>query len=55
MEALQFLQNNWFEIVTAITYVVTGASIITKFTKNTWDDKIVGKILNFLALVPKPK
>jgi hypothetical protein len=53
MNYLEWLQTNWVDILTAVSFIISGASIITKFTKNTLDDKIVGKILNLLALVPK--
>jgi hypothetical protein len=52
-ENMEWLQANWFDVVTAASFIISGASIITKFTKNTMDDKVVGKILSFLALVPK--
>lgn len=50
---MEWLKTNWVDVVTVITYIVTAASIITKFTKNTYDDKMIGKLLNFLALIPR--
>lgn len=50
---MEFLRLHWFDLLTAVTYIVTAASIITKFTKTESDDHIVAKILNFLAMVPK--
>ena len=51
--AISFVTTNWQEILLAVTSIVTGASIIVKFTPNTTDDKIVGKILNILSLAKK--
>lgn len=50
---MEWMQLHWLDVVTAASFIVTGASIITKFTKNTLDDKIIGKIVKFLALLPK--
>jgi Co/Zn/Cd efflux system component len=50
---MEFLKANWVDVLNIVCYIVTAASIITKFTKNTWDDAIISKILRILALVPK--
>jgi len=52
-ENMEWLQLHWFDVLTAASFIVSGASVITKLTPNTMDDKIVGKILSFLALIPK--
>lgn len=46
---------NWKDLLLAFTSIVTAASIISKFTKNVLDDKIVNAILRFLAMIPKAK
>ncbi len=35
--------------------VVVAASAVVKFTPNKWDDKWHGRLLNLLALNPKPE
>ncbi len=50
---MNWLTENWMDVVNVVAYVIAAASIVTKFTANKLDDKIVGKILNFLALIPK--
>lgn len=46
---------NWKELLLAFTSIVTAASIISKFTKTVWDDKITAAILRFVAMIPKAK
>ncbi len=47
------------EILTIIAYIIAAASIVVKATPSTKDDKILGKIKNFIskfvALNPKIK
>lgn len=53
---------NWFiwllenpqQVWLIIAQVIAVASVIVKVTPNSWDDNILSKILQFLALVKKP-
>lgn len=49
-----FAGNNWKDVLLAVTSVVTIFSVVAKFTKNTWDDSLSGKLLRLLSLAPKP-
>lgn len=52
MEAFEFIQNNWAGIMTGLTSIVGGFSIIATITPNQADNKIVdylARIVNFLG------
>lgn len=49
---MDWLVANWKDLLLAFTSLVTAASIISKFTKNVWDDKIFAAILRFIAFIP---
>lgn len=53
METIVWVKNNWADVLTIITYTVTIASIVVKFTANTIDDNIVMRFLKVLSLAPK--
>ena len=49
---MEWIQTNWGQIITIVTYVLSAATVITAMTKSKSDDKVVGfikKILNVLA------
>ena len=48
---MDFLLNNWQELVLAFTSIVTGASIIVKLTPTESDDKVVNTILRVLQAI----
>ena len=50
---MDFIQQNWVDVWTVITSIVTIASIIAKFTPNKWDDSAVARTINFFALNKK--
>ena len=45
---MEWLLENWDNILLGITSIVTGASIIAKLTPTQTDDEIIGKILRFI-------
>ncbi len=53
MDNVQWVKDHWLDIVNVLTYTVTAASIIVKYTANTIDDNIVTKLLKALSLAPK--
>ena len=44
---------DWTAIVTALLAILGGASVIAKMTPTTWDDKIIGKLINLIGLAKK--
>ena len=48
-ETINFIQNHYDELLAIIGGVVSIASIIVKLTKTDKDNKILEKIINFLA------
>ena len=48
---MEWLANNWTDILLAITSIISGASIIVKMTPTTKDDVILAKIVKFLEIV----
>ena len=49
---MDWFLNNWSELITGATYLLSAATVITAMTKSTSDDKVVNsikKILNVLA------
>lgn len=53
MDNIQWVKDHWVDIVNVLTYTVTAASIIVKYTHNTIDDNIMTKLLKILSLAPK--
>ena len=49
MEVLTFIQNHYDELLAIIGGVVSIATIIVKLTPTDKDNKILEKIINFLA------
>ncbi len=45
---LNFIINHFYDFITALTSIVTGASVLTAITPNVKDDKVVSKIKNVL-------
>ncbi len=45
---MDFIVNNYLEILNAIALIVAGASIIVKFTPTPKDDSVVNAILKVL-------
>lgn len=52
---MNWILDNWAEILALLGALGTVATIICKFTPSPEDDKIVAKILAWLNLVPKKK
>lgn len=50
---LDFILENKKDLWLAFTTIVTFASIIAKLTPTSMDDKIIGKILTFIAINKK--
>lgn len=51
---IDFLKNvDWAYVWTVFSSAVVAATILVKATKNTWDDKWLGKLLNLLAYLGK--
>ena len=51
-EIVEFVKLNGFEIVTAVSMIVAGASVLANFTKTDVDNKVlafVGKAIALLA------
>lgn len=54
---MNWLLENWETILTAVTMIVTGASVIAKLTPTETDNIFLGKLLKFidtLAINNKP-
>ena len=49
---MEWIANHWKEVLDVLAYVVLGASVVSKMTKNVWDDKIVAMLLRILSLAP---
>jgi hypothetical protein len=49
---MEWIMNHGMEILNIVAYVVLAASIIAKFTKNVYDDKVVNFLLRLLSLAP---
>ena len=49
MEVLTFIQNHYDELLAIIGGVVSIATIIVKLTPTNKDNKVLEKIINFLA------
>ena len=49
MEVLTFIQNHYDELLAIIGCVVSIATIIVKLTPTDKDNKVLEKIINFLA------
>lgn len=49
---MEFLQNNWKDILDVVAYIVLAASVVSKLTKNVYDDKAVSFLLRLLSLAP---
>ena len=47
---MNFLTENWSEIVAATVAVGTAASIVVKLTTTDKDDKILAKVVKVLSL-----
>ncbi len=45
---MTWLTANWFNIVAAVTSIITAASIITRMTPSESDDAVVDKFLKFI-------
>ena len=45
---MEWFTTHSVEIINAIAYIVTGASIIVKLTPTTLDDAIIGKVMTVL-------
>ena len=50
---MEWLTENWQDLINIACYVVTAASVIVKMTPTKKDDAIVAKILAFLSLAKK--
>lgn len=53
---MEYVSNNWVEIVAIIGGIVTTASLIAKLTPTPKDDEFMAKVaavINALALNPK--
>lgn len=48
-ETISFIQNHWDELLAIIGGVVSIATIIVKLTPTDKDNKVLEKIINFLA------
>lgn len=40
-----------FKLITTVTYIVTGASIIAAMTPSKKDDEWIGKILGYIDMI----
>lgn len=50
---IEFIQQNWFEILSAVGFFISGASVIAKITKNETDNIWVAraqKVVDLLAM-----
>lgn len=58
MNVLDFVVNNWTDILAIISEIIAAASLIVKLTPTPKDDQVLVKVinvLNVLALNPKKK
>ncbi len=49
MEAVEWIQTNWAEILKVIAYIIAAASIIVRLTPTQDDDAVLGKIIKFIS------
>jgi len=55
---MNWLAQNWLNIVAAATSLITAASIIARMTPNESDDKVVDrvlKVIQWLSINGRPK
>lgn len=43
---MDFVLNNWVDLLAIVTSTVTAASIIARLTPNTHDDAVMAKVLS---------
>jgi hypothetical protein len=48
---MEWLQNNWTDILQIGAYIIAGASIIVKLTPTVKDDAYLAKVLAFLKVI----
>ena len=48
---MEFLQENWADILFAITSVIATASAIVKLTPTQTDDDLLAKVIGFLSVL----
>ena len=48
-ETISFIQNHWDELLAIIGGIVSVATIIVKLTPTDKDNRVLEKIINFLA------
>jgi hypothetical protein len=50
---MQWIMENYKDVLEIVAYVIAIASVIVKFTPNKWDDNIIAKFAQFIALNKK--
>ena len=55
METIAWIQNHWFEILAAGGFIVSGASIVVKWTETKVDDEWLEKFKGPLCNIPCPR
>jgi len=48
---MEWITNNWLDVLNIISYVIAGASVIVKLTPTPKDDAVLGSVIRFLAVV----
>lgn len=49
---MDWVMEHWKDVLDVAAYVVLAASIVSKMTKNVYDDKVVSALLRILSLAP---
>lgn len=52
---MNWIIENWAEILALLGALGTVATIVAKFTPSPDDDKLIARILEWLNMVPKKK
>lgn len=47
---MEFILNNWQDLLDAVAYIVLGASVLVKLTPAKWDDTAVAYLMKYIAL-----
>ena len=52
-EIISWVTTNWSDLLQTVLAILGAASLVAKLTPTTFDDKWIGKIINFIGLTKK--
>jgi hypothetical protein len=51
IEAIEFVENNWVQILSSVTSIVGGFSVIASMTPNSADNRIVDMLMRVINVM----